>query len=84
MGSKITGISAVQLATKTTFTANATANLKIAGSTGGGDTITLGASSQSILSGGAKSMSSPARRMPGRGSAAWGRAANWKSPRVAR
>jgi hypothetical protein len=54
MGSKITGISNVELATKTTFTANGTANLKIAGSTGGGDTITLGASSQSILSGGSE------------------------------
>ena len=52
MGSKVTGISAVQLATKTAFTANGTANLHIAGSTGGGDVITLGAASQSVLSGG--------------------------------
>jgi hypothetical protein len=52
MGSKVTGISDVQLATKTAFTANGTANLHLTGSTGGGDTITLGAASQSVLSGG--------------------------------
>jgi Ca2+-binding RTX toxin-like protein len=52
MGSKITGMSDVRLAAKTTFTANGTANLHIAGSTGGGDTITLGAASQGVISGG--------------------------------
>jgi hypothetical protein len=52
MGNKIVGVSDVQLASKTTFTANATAGLHIAGSTAGGDTITLGAASQSVVSGG--------------------------------
>jgi hypothetical protein len=52
MGAKVTGISTVQLATTTNFTANGTANLQIAGSASGGDTITLGAASQSVTSGG--------------------------------
>ena len=52
MGSKITGIDAVQLATTTKFTADATAGLKISGSSVGGDTITLGASTQSVIAGG--------------------------------
>jgi hypothetical protein len=53
MGSKITGINAVQLAAKTTFTASTTAGLKISGSSAGGDTITLGAPTQSVVAGGA-------------------------------
>lgn len=52
MGNNITGIAEVQLAAKTTLTANNLADLKIIGSAGGGDTITLGASSQSVISGG--------------------------------
>ena len=53
MGTKITGINAVQLAATTTFTANTTAGLKISGSSTGGDTITLGAATQSVIAGGA-------------------------------
>jgi serralysin len=53
MGSKITGINAVQLATTTKFTANATAGLQISGSSAGGDVITLGAPNQSVVAGGA-------------------------------
>ena len=53
MGTKITGINAVQLAATTTFTANTTAGLKISGSSTGGDTITLGAPTQSVIAGGA-------------------------------
>jgi hypothetical protein len=52
MGSKITGMNAVQLATTTNFTANTTAGLQISGSSVGGDTITLGAATQSVVSGG--------------------------------
>jgi hypothetical protein len=52
MGSKITGINAVQLGTTTTFTANTTAGLQISGSGAGGDTITLGAPTQSVIAGG--------------------------------
>jgi hypothetical protein len=52
MTSNITGINAVQLATTTTFTANATAGLQIGGSNTGGDTITLGAPTQSVIAGG--------------------------------
>ena len=52
MGSKITGINAVQLATTTNFTSNTTAGLKISGSSTGGDTITLGAPTQSVIAGG--------------------------------
>lgn len=54
MGSTISGISVVWLETKTAFTANGTAGLQIVGSTAGGDTITLGAASQAVISGGAK------------------------------
>lgn len=54
MGSTISGVSAVWLAAKTAFTANGTAGLQIVGSTAGGDTITLGAASQAVISGGAK------------------------------
>jgi Ca2+-binding RTX toxin-like protein len=53
MGTKITGINGVQLATTTTFIANTTAGLKITGSSGGGDVITLGAPTQSVVDGGA-------------------------------
>ena len=53
MGAKITGINAVQLATTTNFTANSTAGLQISGSSTGGDTITLGAPTQSVIAGGA-------------------------------
>jgi serralysin len=53
MGTKITGINAVQLATTTNFTANSTAGLQISGSSTGGDTITLGAPTQSVIAGGA-------------------------------
>ncbi len=53
MGAAITGINAVQLAATTTFTANTTAGLKISGSSTGGDTITLGAPTQSVIAGGA-------------------------------
>ena len=53
MGTKITGINAVQLATTTNFTANTTAGLQISGSSTGGDTITLGAPTQSVIAGGA-------------------------------
>ena len=53
MGTKITGINAVQLATTTNFTANTTAGLQISGSSTGGDTITLGAPTQSVVAGGA-------------------------------
>ena len=53
MGTKITGINAVQLAMTTNFTANTTASLKISGSSTGGDTITLGAPTQSVVAGGA-------------------------------
>ena len=52
MGTKITGINTVQLATTTNFTANTTAGLKISGSSTGGDTITLGAPTQSVIAGG--------------------------------
>ena len=52
MGAKITGVNAVQLATTTTFTANTTAGLQISGSSTGGDTITLGAPTQSVIAGG--------------------------------
>ncbi|MGA9014050.1 MAG: hypothetical protein WB509_16275 [Acetobacteraceae bacterium] len=52
MGTKITGINAVQLAMTTNFTANTTASLKISGSSTGGDTITLGAPTQSVIVGG--------------------------------
>jgi hypothetical protein len=53
MGSKITGINAVQLATTTNFTANAAAaGLQISGSSAGGDTITLGTPTQSVIAGG--------------------------------
>jgi hypothetical protein len=52
MGANITGMTAVQLTAKTHFTSNATANMSIAGSAVGGDTITLGAGSQSVISGG--------------------------------
>ena len=52
MTSKITGINAVQLGTTTKFTANATAGLQISGSSAGGDTITLGAPTQSVVAGG--------------------------------
>src|SRR5208283_1779809 len=48
-----TGVTAVQLAAPTNFTANALAGLKVSGSAAGGDTITLGASSQSVIAGGA-------------------------------
>ena len=53
MGAKITGINTVQLAATTTFTANTTAGLQISGSSTGGDTITLGAATQSVVAGGA-------------------------------
>ncbi|HEY7578050.1 MAG TPA: hypothetical protein VH855_10675, partial [Acetobacteraceae bacterium] len=53
MGSKIAGINAVQLATTAKFSANATAGLQISGSSAGGDTITLGAPTQSVIAGGA-------------------------------
>ena len=53
MGSRLSGITAVQLAAPTTFTANATAGLQISGSSAGGDTITLGAATQSVIAGGA-------------------------------
>ena len=53
MGAKITGINAVQLAATTNFTANTTAGLQISGSSTGGDTITLGAATQSVIAGGA-------------------------------
>ena len=53
MGANITGITKVQLAAPTHFTANATAGMAIAGSAAGGDTITIGAASQSVVSGGA-------------------------------
>ena len=53
MGSKITGMNAVQLATTTNFTANTTAGLQISGSSAGGDSITLRAATQSVISGGA-------------------------------
>ncbi len=52
MGAKITGMNAVQLATTTNFTANTTAGLQISGSSTGGDTITLGAPTQSVIAGG--------------------------------
>ena len=52
MGTKITGINAVQLAGTTAFTANTTAGLKISGSSSGGDTITLAAPTQSVIAGG--------------------------------
>ena len=52
MGTKITGINTVQLATTTNFTANTTAGLEISGSSTGGDTITLGAPTQSVIAGG--------------------------------
>ena len=51
MGTGITGISTVQLASATTFTANATAGLKIIGSNGA-DHITAGGAGQ-VLTGGA-------------------------------
>ena len=54
MGANITGINAVQLATTTKFTANSTAGLQISGSSAGGDTITLGAPTQSVVAGGPK------------------------------
>jgi serralysin len=52
MSTKITGINAVQLAATTNFTANTTAGLLISGSSAGGDTITLGAPTQSVIGGG--------------------------------
>jgi serralysin len=52
MDAKITGINAVQLAATTTFTANTTAGLRISGNSAGGDTITLGAPTQSVVGGG--------------------------------
>jgi hypothetical protein len=52
MGANITGMKAVQLATTTNFTANSTAGLQISGSSAGGDTITLGAATQSVVAGG--------------------------------
>ena len=52
MGTTITGINAVQLAATTNFTANTTAGLLISGSITGGDTITLGAPTQSVIAGG--------------------------------
>ena len=51
MGAGITGISTVQLASATTFTANATTGLKIVGSAGA-DNITAGGTGQ-VLTGGA-------------------------------
>ena len=67
MGAKITGINAVQLAATTTFTANTTAGLQISGSSTGGDTITLGAATQSVIAGGAnetiKATAANARRI---------------------
>ncbi len=53
MGANITGMTAVQLMAKTNFTANATANMAISGNAAGGDTITLGAATQSVIAGGA-------------------------------
>ncbi len=53
MGSKLHGLDTVQLATTTRLTANTTAGLRISGSSAGSDVITLGASSQSVISGGA-------------------------------
>ncbi len=52
MGSSISGMTAVQLTAKTNFTANTTANMAISGSAAGGDTIILGAGSQSVVAGG--------------------------------
>ena len=52
MGTAITGMNAVQLAAPTNFVANTTAGLKISGSSAGGDTITLGAPTQSVIAGG--------------------------------
>jgi serralysin len=52
MGAAITGLAIVDLANPTTFTANATAGLGIEGSAAGGDTIVLGAASQSVTGGG--------------------------------
>ncbi len=52
MGAAITGISVVQLAAPTKFVANTTAGLQILGSSTGGDTITLGAPTQSVVAGG--------------------------------
>ena len=49
----ITAMTSVSLDSPTTFTANTTANLEIAGSAAGGDVITLHAASQSVVSGGA-------------------------------
>ena len=53
MGAGITGVTAVKLAAATNFTANTTAGLTISGSSAGGDTITLGAPTQSVIAGGA-------------------------------
>ncbi|HEY6433808.1 MAG TPA: hypothetical protein VIZ17_17655, partial [Acetobacteraceae bacterium] len=53
MGRTILAVSAVRLVAKTAFTANSTAGLQVAGSTVGGDTITLDAASQAVISGGA-------------------------------
>jgi len=52
MGANITGMTAVDLMAKTNFTANTTANMAISGSAAGGDTIVLGAASQSVIAGG--------------------------------
>jgi hypothetical protein len=52
MGLNITGMTAVQLAGRANFTANATSGMTITGSAAGGDTITLGSASQSVIGGG--------------------------------
>jgi hypothetical protein len=52
MGSNITGVSLVELLTTTKFTANSGASLQIAGNFVGGDRITVGANSQSVITGG--------------------------------
>jgi len=56
MGTAVTGMTNVQLTTATKFTANATAGMAIAGNAAGGDTIVLGAASQSVISGGANEL----------------------------
>jgi hypothetical protein len=52
MGSAITGIDDVTLTASTSFAANGTAGLQIAGSASGADTIRLNAPGQSVISGG--------------------------------
>jgi len=52
MGSNVTGIARLQLASPTTFTASVLAGLQIAGSSAGGDTIVLAAPTQSVTAGG--------------------------------